>query len=199
MCIRDRTITISGGGGVGAAATASVIPLNSKGIQEIRITKHGMGYDTVPTVAISNPSLTPNMQASVEAIVGTASSQPITGYYIHNSGYGFFSPPTVTVGTAATVGVGTYWFNEEVVGQTSNVAARVKNWNEDTSILQVGIQTGVFSYGERILGMKSGANYELSKPGVANTTTDLYDQGEDFEFEADQILDFTESNPFGLY
>ena len=193
------TITISGGGGVGAGATASVIPLNSKGIQEIRITKHGMGYDTVPTVTISNPSLTPNQPASVEAIVGTASSQPITGYYIHDSGYGFFSPPTVTVGTAATVGVGTFWFNEEVVGQTSNVAARVKNWNEDTAILQVGIQTGTFSYGERILGMKSGANYELSKPGTASTTTDLYDQGEDFEFEADQILDFTESNPFGLY
>ena len=155
--------------------------------------------DTTPSVTISNPSLTPNMQASVEAIVGTASSQPITGYYIHNSGYGFFSPPTVTVGTAATVGVGTYLFNEEVVGQLSNVAARVKNWNADTAILQVGIQTGVFSYGERILGMESGANYELSRPGTASTTTDIYDQGSDFEFEADQILDFTESNPFGLY
>ena len=193
------TITISGGGGVGAAATASVIPLNSKGIQEIRITKHGMGYDNTPTVTISNPSLTPNQPASVKAIVGTASSQPITGYYIIDSGYGFFSPPTVTVGTAATVGVGTYLFNEEVVGQLSNVAARVKNWNADTAVLQVGIMTGTFSYGERILGMESGANYELSRPGTASTTTDLYDQGEDFEFEADQILDFTESNPFGLY
>ena len=193
------TITISGGGGVGAAATASVIPLNSKGIQEIRITQHGMGYDTVPSVAISLPSLTPNQPASVMPIVGTASSQPITGFYILDSGYGFFSPPTVTVGTAATVGVGTFWFNEEVVGQISNVAARVKNWNADTAILQVGIQTGTFSYGERILGMKSGANYELSRPGTASTTTDKYSQNEDFEFDADLILDFTESNPFGTY
>ena len=193
------TVTISGGGGVGAAATASVIPLNSKGLQEIRITKHGMGYDEVPSVAISNPSLTPNQPASVQAIVGTASSQPITGFYILDSGYGFFSPPTVTVGTAATVGVGTYWFNEEVVGQTSNVAARVKNWNADTAILQVGIMTGTFSYGERILGSKSGANYELSIPGTASTTTDKYSQNEDFEFDADLILDFTESNPFGVY
>ena len=193
------TITISGGGGVGAAATASVIPLNSKGIQEIRITKHGMGYDSVPSTAISLPSLTPNQPASVLPIVGTASSQPITGFYILDSGYGFFSPPTVTIGTAATVGVGTFWFNEEVVGQTSNVAARVKNWNADTAILQVGIMTGTFSYGERILGMKSGANYELSIPGTASTTTDKYSQNEDFEFDADQILDFTETNPFGLY
>ncbi len=193
------TITISGGGGVGAAATASVIPLNSKGVQEIRITQHGMGYDHTPSVTISNPSLTPNQPASVQAIVGSATTQPITGYYILDSGYGFFSPPSVTVGTAATVGVGTYLFNEEVVGQISNVAARVKNWNADTAILQVGIQTGVFSYGERLLGMESGANYELSRPGTASTTTDKYSQNEDFEFDADLILDFTESNPFGLY
>ena len=59
--------------------------------------------------------------------------------------------------------------------------------------------TGTFSYGERILGMKSGANYELSVPGTASTTTDKYDQSDDFQFDADQILDFTESNPFGLY
>jgi len=193
------TITISGGGGVGAAATASVIPLNSKGIQEIRITQHGMGYDTVPSVTVSNPSLTPNQAASLMPIVGTASSQPITGFYILDSGYGFFSPPTITVGAAATVGVGTFWFNEEVVGQISNVAARVKNWDADTAVLQVGIMTGTFSYGERILGMKSGANYELSRPGTASTTTDKYSQNEDFEFDADLILDFTEKNPFGTY
>ncbi len=47
--------------------------------------------------------------------------------------------------------------------------------------------------------MKSGANYELSVPGTASTTTDKYSQNEDFEFDADQILDFTETNPFGLY
>jgi hypothetical protein len=158
-----------------------------------------MGYDHVPSVTISNPSLTPNQAASVMPIVGTASSQPITGFYILDSGYGFFSPPTVTVGSAATVGVGTFFFNEEVVGQVSNVAARVKAWNADTAVLQVGIMTGTFSYGERILGMESGANYELSRPGTASTTTDKYSQNEDFEFDADQILDFTETNPFGLY
>ena len=168
-------------------------------MQVINITNHGVGYSTTPTVAVSLPSLSPQIPASVKAIVGTASSNPITNIYILDAGAGFFSPPTVTVGTAATVGVGTYLFNEEVVGQLSNVAARVKNWDADTAILQVGIQTGVFSYGERILGMKSGANYELTRPGTASTTTDLYDQGEDFQFEADQILDFTESNPFGLY
>ena len=192
-------ITISGGGGTGAAATCSLVPAGKKGLQVVNITNHGVGYSTVPNIAVSLPSLSPAAPASVKAIVGTASSNPITNIYILDAGAGFFSPPTVTVGTAATVGVGTYWFNEEVTGSLSNVTARVKKWDYDTGILQVGITTGTFSYGERITGKKSGASYELSTPGTASTTTDKYSQNEDIEFDADQIIDFSESNPFGTF
>ena len=148
---------------------------------------------------MSLPSLSPQLPGSVHAIVGAASSNPITNIYILDAGAGFFSPPTISVGAAATVGVGTYWFNEEVVGTLSNVQARVKRWDYDTAILSVGIQTGTFSYGERITGTKSGATYELSAPGTANTTTDYYRQNEDIEFDADSFLDFSESNPFGTF
>jgi len=34
---------------------------------------------------------------------------------------------------------------------------------------------------------------------AANTTLDKYNQSEDIEIEADGILDFTESNPFGNF
>ena len=118
-------ITISGGGGTGAAATCSLVPAGKKGLQVINITNHGVGYSTTPTVAISLPSLSPQAPASVHPIVGTASSNPITNLYILDAGAGFFSPPTVTIGAGATVGVGTFWFNEEVVGETSNVVGRV--------------------------------------------------------------------------
>ena len=192
-------VTISGGGGTGAAATCSLVPAGKKGLQTITITNHGVGYSTAPNVAVSLPSLSPQLPGSVHAIVGAASSNPITNIYILDAGAGFFSPPTISVGAAATVGVGTYWFNEEVVGTLSNVQARVKRWDYDTAILSVGIQTGVFSYGERIVGQKSGANYELSSPGTASTTTDKYSQNEDIEFDADSFLDFSESNPFGNF
>ena len=192
-------ITISGGGGTGAAATCSLVPAGKKGLQVINITNHGVGYSTSPTVAISLPSLSPQAPASVKAIVGTASSNPISNMYILDAGAGFFSPPTVTIGAGATVGVGTFWFNEEVVGETSNVVGRVKNWDADTGVLQVGIMTGTFYEGERLVGSKSGASYETSTTGTASTTADKYSQNEDIEFDADQIIDFSESNPFGTF
>ena len=189
-------ITISGGGGTGAAATCSLVPATKKGIQTINITNHGIGFSTTPTVAITLPSLSPASPASAHAVVGSGSTNPLGSIYILDAGAGFFSPPTITIGAGATVGVGTFWFNEEVVGSLSNVTARVKRWDQDTGILQVGIQTGTFSYGERITGTKSGATYELSAPGTANTTTDYFRQNEDIEFDADSFLDFSESNPF---
>ena len=192
-------ITISGGGGTGAAATCSLVPAGKKGLQVINITNHGVGYSTTPTVAISLPSLSPQAPASVKAIVGTASSNPISNMYILDAGAGFFSPPTVTIGAGATVGVGTFWFNEEVVGETSNVVGRVKNWDADTGVLQVGIMTGTFYEGERLVGSKSGATYETSTTGTASTDTDYFRQNEDIEFDADQIIDFSESNPFGTF
>ena len=192
-------ITISGGGGTGAAATCSLVPAGKKGIQTINITNHGIGFSTTPTVSITLPSLSPASPASAFAVVGSGSTNPLGAVYISDAGAGFFSPPTITIGAGATVGVGTFWFNEEVVGSLSNVTARVKRWDQDTGVLQVGIQTGTFSYGERITGTKSGATYELSAPGTANTTTDYYRQNEDIEFDADSFLDFSESNPFGTF
>jgi len=192
-------ITISGGGGTGAAATCSLVPAGKKGLQSINITNHGVGYSTSPTVAVSLPSLSPARPASVHPIVGTATSNPITNLYILDAGAGFFSPPTITIGAGATVGVGTFWFNEEVIGQQSNVVGRVKNWDADTGVLQVGIMTGTFYEGERLVGSKSGATYETSTTGAASTNTDYFRQNEDIELDADSFLDFSESNPFGTF
>ena len=192
-------ITISGGGGAGAAATCSLVPAGKKGLQTINITNHGVGYSTSPTVAVSLPSLSPQLPATAHAVVGSGSTNPISNVYILDAGAGFFSPPTITIGAGATVGVGTFWFNEEVTGQQSNVVGRVKNWDADTGILQVGIMTGTFYEGERLVGSKSGATYETSTTGAASTTTDKYQQNDDIEFDADQILDFSESNPFGTF
>ena len=192
----EPIITINGGGGIGAAATCSLVPSGKKGIQYVTVTNGGVGYSTAPHVGVSLPSLSPQIPAQVESVVGTALTNPITDIRIINTGAGFFSPPVITVGTGATSGIGTFWFNEVVTGNRSNATARVKNWDTDTNVLQVGITTGTFFPGETITGSKSGAIYTL-RVGAANTTVDKYNQSDDFEFEADQILDFTQSNPFG--
>jgi len=96
------------------------------------------------------------------------------------------------------IGSGSYWFNELVTGSRSNSTARVKNWDLDTKILQVGIETGTFLRGETITGSRSGATYTV-QVSAANTDKDKYDHSDEIEDEADQILDFSEGNPFGLY
>jgi len=192
-------VTISGGGGVGAAATALIRSDGKKGIIRISIGgTGGVGYSTVPNVSISLPSLSPQLPASARAEVGAGGT--ISSIFIQDAGAGFFSPPTITVGPPSSVGIGSgsYWFNEIVVGNRSNATARVKRWDLDTKILQVGIETGTFFRGETITGTKSGATYTV-QVSAANTDKDKYDHSDEIEDEADQILDFSEGNPFGLY
>ena len=191
-------VTISGGGGVGAAATALIRSDGKKGIIRISIGgTGGVGYSTVPNVSISLPSLSPQLPASARAEVGAGGT--ISSIFIQDAGAGFFSPPTITVGPPSSVGIGSgsYWFNEIVVGNRSNATARVKRWDLDTKILQVGIETGTFFRGETITGTKSGATYTV-QVSAANTDKDKYDHSDEIEDEADQILDFSEGNPFGL-
>ena len=192
-------ITISGGGGVGAAATAIIRSDGKKGIIRISIGgTGGVGYSTTPNVSISLPSLSPQLPASARAEVGAGGT--ISNIFIQDAGAGFFSPPTITVGppSSAGIGSGSYWFNELVTGNRSNASARVTRWDLDTKILQVGIETGQFLRGEVVTGSRSGAQYTI-QVSAANTDKDKYDHSDEIEDEADQILDFTESNPFGLF
>jgi len=187
-------ITITGGGGTGAAATCGIVT-SKKGVISFTITNGGVGYSTIPNVSISLPALSPNLPASARAVVSAAGT--ISQIRIVNAGEGFFSAPSITIGVAATVGVGTYWFNETVIGSRSKSAAKVKNWDKDTKILKVGITTGAFRPGELVVGSKSGAVYSVKVS--AGSSTDKYEQNDIIESAADLILDFSESNPFGSY
>ena len=189
------TITITGGGGTGAAATCG-IQTDKKGVLKIVVTNAGSGYSTAPNVTFTLPSLSPQLPTSAVATVSAAGT--ISAINITDAGAGFFSAPTVTVAAAATTGIGTYWFNEVVTGSRSGASARVKNWDTDTNILRVGITSGGFYPGEIITGARSGAAYEINV-SAANTVTDKYRQNEEIELEADNIIDFSESNPFGTY
>ena len=99
-------------------------------------------------------------------------------------------------------GVGTYQFNEIIKGSQSGTEARVKNWDVDSYTLligNVGIGSTVsgFYTGEEIVGQRSGAKYACASFN-SDDSNDKYNEGDEFEFEADNILDFTESNPFGV-
>ena len=199
------TITITGGGGTGAAATCS-INTSSAGIVRFIMTEEGVGYGTEPTVTVSNPALGIASERAVGiASIGANSSgfNQVNSIFVSNPGENYDNTATVTIADPETIsGIGTYLFNEVVQGMRSVTQARVKSWDVDTGILQVGnigigtTTTGFFP-GEDIKGLTSGALFSVSV--FSDDTTDKFNEGDIFESEADLLIDFSESNPFGSF
>ena len=193
------SVTISGGGGVGAAATASVI--TTGGVGRVKITDSGRGYYDIPTVTVDGPGV--GQTAILKPVI---TNNVISEIQISNTGYGYTEAPTVGISTAVFVGVGTYVYNELVTGETSGTTAYVRDYKKRTDIsqfdppieLRVALNTGKFTPGETIVGGISSARFTLESHDL-DSFDDPYDTNEEIEFEADNILDFTESNPFGDY
>jgi len=201
-------ITISGGGGIGAAATCS-IETTFNGLVRFTVTDGGVGYGTIPIITISTPgqiaiSGVGETAVGIASIGAIGSDVGVKAIYISNPGFGYTSTPTVTIANPERLtGIGTYLFNEIVRGSRSETRARVKDWDTDTKILKisnvgVGSTQKAFFAGETIIGTESGALYSV-KEYEQTDTYDKYSQNDEIEEEADLIVDFSESNPFGDY
>ena len=182
-------------------------------IDSVTFTKIGVGYTTPPTVGFSNTIGDRDGESGFSTATGTIvldnNQNNILRVNITNPGAGYLGPCTVLVQDPAAIagnaGVGTFWFNEVVLGEDSLIRARVKNWDQEEGVLQIGQENGTFFVGEKIIGQSSGAIYILDKymllsevPAAGSVQNiDNYDQNDLFEGEADMILDFTEVNPFG--
>ena len=105
----------------------------------------------------------------------------------------YFSAP----GIGTDVGIGTYIFNEIVVGSSSSTTARVKEWDVNNGTLEISIVDGDFTPGEIIIGQESGARYTLREEEEYDLVSG-YAENDIFQSEGDQIIDFTQSNPFGM-
>lgn len=191
-------ISITGGGGSGAAATCS-IETDDFGVFRFAVTSGGVGYSTSPNLSIVGNCISP---AKGVAILGNNNN--ITSVLIEDAGKGYDEAPVVTVGSPSIItGTGNYQFNEVVIGSRSQIKARVKSWDLDSKILKVSFIASndaqkSFFKGESIVGQSSGAIYSVS----SYESMDLYDkysENNQIEQEADLILDFSESNPFGTY
>jgi hypothetical protein len=168
----------------------------------------GTYYFQEPDITISGPSVgqTATAKALFDGVRGI-----ITDIHITNSGFGYTEAPTIQISNNADVGIGgTYKFNETITGSISGVTAKINKINvrEDIDInnppidLIVSGNSGQFSPGELIVGSGSSATYILrsyNNDNYENEYEENYDDNQEIEFEADQILDFTETNPFGEY
>ncbi|MAG48571.1 hypothetical protein CMO86_02505 [Candidatus Woesearchaeota archaeon] len=198
------TITISGGGGAGAAATCSIGGTNFT-VTGISITGRGRGYASAPVITLNAPLSGVGVTATAIATVDNETR--LDTINILNAGIGYTSVPTISIAGFSTIGVGTFIYNEVVTGQTSGTTARVRDFRTVTSTtpgvlpvtsLRVSLNTGTFNKGEVVVGSISSARYVVEDYDT-ESYDNPYDVNEEIELEADNILDFTESNPFGNY
>jgi hypothetical protein len=190
-------VSFVGGGGSGAIATAGI---SSGGIGKIGITTYGSLYAEPPIITIS-PSPGIGVTATAEATIGIGGT--VTNIFITNAGSGYTTPPTITV-TSPGISTGNYFIGEVVVGSASSTEAIVKSWDYNTKELKVYRSSGRFKIGEFIvgtsinIGLGATGSYRLAEINYFGED-DGYRQNQDFEDAALDIIDFSESNPFGTF
>lgn len=187
-------ISSSGSGGIATAI------ISSGSLGPINLIGGGAGYSTAPIVSISTAPVG-GTNATAQAFIN--SSGIVTSIRYTNAGAGYTQAPVITISSPVGVSTGNYIFNEIVRGVSTGTTAYVNDWDYDTRILQVKTSSGSFIRGESVVGMGttsggSNANYKI----LSINTQDEYDDYADnipIENEADEILDFSERNPFGDY
>lgn len=108
-----------------------------------------------------------------------------------------FAPSiTIDMDTAATTH---YIQGETVTGGTTGTTAEVSYWDRDNHKLTLINRNGNFTPGETITGSESGVVQD--SVGVDNLTLENVEYADNkyIETTADDLLDFTERNPFGEY
>ena len=193
-------VVFSGGSPIsGAAATAIV---SDAVLGPIGITTGGKGYTFTPTVGItsvyiqqSNETEPLLMNAQAEAVVSTAGTVKEIRY--SNAGAGYTNTTAyVSISSVTSNFFGEFEIDEIVTQVSSGTSAYVANWDTANNILKVVAASGDFIVGQTIVG--AAASYR-----ILSTDEEFNDvpfaANDEIETEADQILDFTERNPFGEF
>jgi len=104
----------------------------------------------------------------------------------------------ITVGLVAG-GSGDFTVGETVTGGSSNVTAEVKSWDSATRTLIVINRSGTFTIPETLTGGTSSASWTTATYNTLDNKNTAISVDTNYEFETadDDIIDFSESNPFG--
>jgi hypothetical protein len=181
--------------GTGSGAIATVSGVNGSGGLtvsggDLSLTNlTGTGYSTGDVLRINGGDDNAHIRVVSVGITSPASATAtvssagiVTDITITDGGTGYTSVPTVTIDYSP-----------------KDSRAEVKSWNASTRELQVINRTGTFNTAETITGLTSGARWSPESYNTLNNTNtaDSIDQNYSFETADDDIIDFTEGNPFG--
>jgi hypothetical protein len=184
------SIKIVGRSGSGAIATA-VISSGTLGI--VTITSGGSEYSSAPGVYIS-PAPAGGINAAAEAVLTVTGI--VTAIRYTNAGAGYTVRPSITLTSPIGISTGDFAFNEMVRGVSTGTTGYVKDWDADTRILKVSIVGGNFANGELIVG--AAATHKILSIQTFEQD-DPYAENIEIENAADDIIDFSQRNPFGDY
>ena len=132
---------------------------------------------TPPSVTITGGGGTGATATATVSASGIVNAITITA-----GGSGYTSAPTVTIDYSP-----------------KDNRAEVKSWDAATRSLQVINRTGTFTTAEVITGLTSGAKWSPETFDTLNNVNSSYDQNREIENDADNIVDWSEGNPFGEF
>ena len=107
--------------------------------------------------------------------------------------------PAINIVMLANSGTTNYIVGETVTGSISEFTATVSQWNPSTRILTVISRDGTFVEEEIMTGSDSGADWQIQSFNTLEDPNTKYDENKYIQDESDEILDFSEKNPFGEY
>jgi hypothetical protein len=175
----------------------------TEGIKQINVLNGGTGYTASgTTVTFGIVSGASGAQAAA-----TVSAGVITGIKIIQPGSGYNSVPAVIIGGAGNgasaqavlAPKGIYKFEELVTGSISGATGKVIRYDVTNKELELIDIVGKFKDGETLIGGTSNAEWVISTFSSIENENDDFNENKWFEDEGDQIIDWSERNPFGEY
>ncbi len=220
------TVTVTGDG-TGATAHAEMIVVNVGGsipitpatfdptvkngkMVGLKILNGGEGYDVSRSYIDFND---PGTAGTKPVVVPTFDSNgTLTKVEITNEGEGYDSVSQIVIdsgGSGYTTAAfdiesvpaglsGNFADGETVTGGTTGGTAMVADWDKSEGWLKLKSPTDDFQIGELLVGNTSGASITIHSYDAMKTTDTKYSESSTFETLADDIIDFSEGNPFGL-
>ena len=200
-------ITLSGGSPVASAVIRATVKEGQ--IRSVNIVDGGSGYDEDRTTlnvsapdaggiaATLIPTFTNGTLTEINILSGGSGYKSVRLIDITNAGSGYTSATAAF--TAAPIGItGAFTVPETVTGSVTGTTANLVEWNADEGFVKLKTPTGSFAIGELIVGSESGAQIVLDNRDEQATADPKYSESVTFENFGDDIIDFSETNPFGL-
>ena len=220
------TVTVTGDG-TGATAHAEMIVVNVGGsipitpatfdptvkngkMVGLKILNGGEGYDVSRSYIDFND---PSTAGTKPVVVPTFDSNgTLTKVEITNEGDGYDSVSQIVIdsgGSGYTTAAfdiesvpsglsGNFVDGETVTSGTTAGTALLADWDKSEGWLKLKSPTEDFQIGELLVGNTSGASITIHSYDAMKTTDTKYSESATFETFADDIIDFSEGNPFGI-